>query len=101
MYILLAFIAACSIGIALHYSLPKRELRGVAVTPAIATVAAGVIYTALQWAGLPATSVWLWLASIGGGVAIAAISTTVLVRTREARDAAQAAKLGLVIGEGR
>ena len=52
MYILLALVAACSIGIALHYLLPHRELRGVAVTPAIATSAAALIYTGLQWAGI-------------------------------------------------
>ncbi len=95
MYILLAFIAACSVGIALHYSLPQRNLRGVAVTPAIATVATGVIYTVLQWAGLPESSVWLWLASIGGGIAIAVIGTLVLVRVRAHRDARSAAELGI------
>ncbi len=99
MYILLAFIAACSVGIALHYSLPHRELRGVAVTPAISTAAAGILYTALQWAGLPPTSIWLWLTSVGGGIAIAAIATLVLVRTRSQADAESAAELGLVPSE--
>lgn len=97
MYILLAFVAACALGISLHYMLPHREMRGVAVTPAITTAAAGVIYTALQWAGLPATNVLLWVFSIGGAIAIGAVATIFLVRTRIQQDAEQAARAGISV----
>ncbi|UJP11519.1 hypothetical protein L2X99_08530 [Microbacterium sp. KUDC0406] len=86
MYILLALLAACILGIGLHYLLPFRHLRGVAVTPAIATAASGVIYTAMQWAGIAESNGWLWLASIGGGLLIAAIATCLIAVVRHAAD---------------
>lgn len=99
MYILLAFVAACALGIGLHYMIPHREMRGVAITPAITTATAGILYTALQWAGLPATSVWLWVISIGGALAIGAVGTVILVRTRIQQDAERAVKAGLTPGQ--
>src|SRR5690606_31785985 len=78
MYILLALIAACVLGIAVRYVIPHRELRGVTVAPAISTAVAAVVYTALQWAGVGEDSVWLWLASVGGGVAVAAVAALLL-----------------------
>ena len=72
MFILLALIAACSLGVAVHYLMPHRDLRGVAVAPAVATAASAAIYTVMQWAGIAESSIWLWLASILGAVAIGA-----------------------------
>lgn len=95
MYILLALVAACSIGIALHYLLPHRELRGVAVTPAIATSAAALIYTGLQWAGIAEDNGWLWLASIGGGVVLALLATLTLSAQRLHHDARAKQALGI------
>ena len=95
MYILLALIAACALGVALHFVLPQRELRGVAVTPAIATAVAAVTYTALQWAGVGEASFWLWLAAIGGGLVVAAATTLVLSAQRTRRDAAEKQALGI------
>ncbi|REJ07619.1 hypothetical protein DY023_02985 [Microbacterium bovistercoris] len=86
MYILLALIASCALGIGLHFLLPHRHLRGVAVAPAIATAASGVIYTAMQWAGVAESNGWLWLASIGGGLLIAALATYLLAVVRHASD---------------
>ncbi|MFC4140353.1 MULTISPECIES: hypothetical protein [unclassified Microbacterium] len=86
MYILLALIASCALGIGLHFLLPYRHLRGVAVTPAIATAASGVIYTAMQWAGVSEGNGWLWLASIGGGLLISALATYLIAVTRHASD---------------
>ncbi|WP_193598446.1 hypothetical protein [Microbacterium sp. YJN-G] len=95
MYILLALIAACGLGVALHFLMPHRELRGVAVTPAIATAVAAVLYTALQWAGVGEQSVWLWLASIGGGLLIAFAVTQTLTMLRVRSDAAAKSALGI------
>lgn len=95
MYILLALVAACALGIAAHYLIGGRELRGVAVTPAIATAAAAVVYTALQWAGLGEDSVWLWLASVLGAVAIAAVATLAIVAARRRSDAEARSALGI------
>ncbi|OJU40004.1 MAG: hypothetical protein BGN97_14460 [Microbacterium sp. 69-10] len=95
MYILLALIAACALGIGLHFVLPKRDLRGVAVTPGIATAAAAAIYTVLQWAGVAETSAWLWFASLGGGLLLAAVLTVAISAVRTRRDAAAKQALGI------
>ncbi|MFB7251835.1 hypothetical protein [Microbacterium sp. NPDC056234] len=95
MYILLALIAACALGIALHFLLPSRELRGVVVTPGIATAVAAIVYTGMQWAGVGQDSFWLWLASIGGSLAVAAVVTLALSATRTHSDAEKKAALGI------
>lgn len=95
MYILLALIAACALGVALHFLLPHRELRGVAVTPAIATATAAAIYTGMQWAGIGEGNVWLWLASIGGGVVLALLSTMTLSAQRLHHDTEAKAAIGI------
>lgn len=95
MYILLALLGACIIGIAVHFLIGGREVRGVALTPAIATAASALIYTSLQWSGVGEDSVWLWLASILGAVAVSAIATVVIVAARRRSDASTKAALGI------
>lgn len=95
MYILLALIGACALGIAAHFLIGGRELRGVALTPAIATAAAAVIYTGLQWAGVGEGDIVLWLASVLGAVLIAAAATVVIVSARRRSDAAARSALGI------
>lgn len=98
MYILLALIAACSLGVALHFLLPQRQLRGVAVTPAIATATTATtatVYTIMQWAGVVAGDVWLWVVSIGAGLALATAFTLVLTAQRTRRDALEKQALGI------
>ncbi len=95
MYILLALIAACALGIGVHYLLPYRSLRGVVVVPAVATAASAVMYTVLQWTGVGQDSVWLWLASILGALAIAAAAGFALTASRRRSDAEKRAALGI------
>ncbi|MGJ0387673.1 hypothetical protein [Microbacterium sp. CGR1] len=95
MYILLALIGACALGIAAHFMIGGRELRGVALTPAIATALAALVYTGLQWLGVGEDSVWLWLASVLGSVAVAAALTVAIVAFRRRSDATAKAALGI------
>ncbi|MBS0025564.1 hypothetical protein [Microbacterium paraoxydans] len=95
MYILLALIAACALGIAVHYAIGGRELRGVALAPAVATAAAAILYTALQWAGVGEDSPWLWLASILGAVAVSVVATLAVTALRRRTDAEAKAALGI------
>ena len=95
MYILLALIGACVLGIAAHFLIGGRELRGVALTPAIATAVSAVVYTGLQWAGVGEGSIWLWVASVIGAVAIAALATVAIVAARRRSDATAKAALGI------
>jgi hypothetical protein len=94
-YILLALIGACVLGIAARYLIAGRELRGVAVTPAIATALAAIVYTGSQWAGVGEDSVWLWLASVLGSVIVAALATIAIVAVRRRSDAAAKVALGI------
>lgn len=95
MYILLALIGACALGIGAHYLIGGRELRGVAVTPGIATAVSAILYTSLQWAGIGEDSIWLWLASVLGAVAVAVLATVVIVAVRRRSDAEAKAALGI------
>ena len=95
MYILLALIGACVLGIAAHFLIGGRELRGVALTPAIATAVSAIVYTGLQWAGVGEGSIWLWVASVIGAVAIAALATVAIVAARRRSDATAKAALGI------
>lgn len=95
MYILLALVAACALGIAVHYLIPRRPLRGVAMVPAIATAACAIIYTAMQWLGVGADNIWLWLASIAGALVIAAAAGLLVTVQRERSDAAKRTALGI------
>lgn len=95
MYILLAIIAACALGIGVHYLLPQRKLRGVAVVPGIAAAAAAIIYTVMQWSGVGQDSFWLWLASIVGAVVIAAVAGFLLTGSRRRSDTARRTALGI------
>nr|WP_201469328.1 hypothetical protein [Microbacterium hydrocarbonoxydans] len=95
MYILLALIGACALGIAAHFVIGGRELRGVVLTPAIATALAAVVYTGMQWLGVGEDSIWLWLASVVGSVVVAAALTVAVVTSRRRADASAKAALGI------
>ena len=95
MYILLALVGACVLGIAVHYLIGGRELRGVALAPAIATAVSAIVYTGLQWAGVGEDSVWLWLASVLGAALVAALATAGLTAARRRADVHKRAALGI------
>ncbi|MEV8169648.1 hypothetical protein [Microbacterium sp. NPDC077486] len=95
MYILLALVGACVLGIAAHFLIGGRERRGVALAPAIATAVSAIVYTALQWAGVGEESVWLWLASTLGAAAVAALATAALTAARRRGDEQRRAALGI------
>lgn len=95
MYILLALIAACALGIAAHYLVPRRSLRGVALVPGVATAVAAIVYTSMQWMGVGQDSVWLWVTSVLGAVVLSAIVGYVVTEMRRRSDAAQKTALGI------
>ncbi|MFB8190022.1 hypothetical protein ACFC14_11895 [Microbacterium sp. NPDC055988] len=95
MYILLALVGACALGIAVHFLIADRELRGVALAPAIATAMSAILYTGLQWLGVGEDSIWLWLASVPGAAVIAAGATVAVTTLRKRSDAAARTALGI------
>ena len=63
MQILIALIIGAAIGIAAHLQVPHRQTRGAAVIPVLGTIAAGVAWLALTWAGIGIDSLWPWLSA--------------------------------------
>lgn len=94
MLILLALIFGAVYGAALHFAMRGRDGRGVALAPLLGTVAAGVVYGVLTWAGL-ADTVWIWLATIAVTVLVVPTILLVVARRRAAHDASERARLRL------
>ena len=95
MYILLALIAACSVGVVLHLMLPGRDRRGAAVTPAVASATTAAWYTIMQWSGAAEADAWLWAVSLGTGALLAAAATVLLSGRRTRDDARERQRLGI------
>lgn len=95
MYILLALVAAVSIGVGIHFALPRRPLRGVALAPSIAGAVAAVVYGICTWSGLGEANVLTWLLTLAVSTLLSWVGTDALSRARAARDAAEAQRLGL------
>lgn len=93
MYILLALVAAVAIGVGLHFALPRRGLRGVALAPAIAGAAAAVVYAICTWTGLGEGNPVTWLVTLAVSLLLSAFGTDALSRLRASRDAATAKRL--------
>lgn len=95
MYILLALIAAVSIGVGVHFAVPHRTTRGVTVAPAIAAGTAAAVYAICTWSGLGEGSIWTWIASLLVPAVVAWAATTLLTRYRVRHDAERARAAGI------
>ncbi|MBO3662327.1 hypothetical protein [Microbacterium stercoris] len=95
MYILLALIAAISIGIGIHYLVPRRATRGVVLAPAISGAAAAVVYAICTWSGLGEASPWTWLSTIVVSALLSWAGTEAISRHRAHHDAAEAKAAGI------
>lgn len=96
MLIVLALVAAAAIGLALHFTLPLRGTRGVALAPLLESAIAALIYTSLTWLGLAESNPWLWVAAIAIPAAVTAVVVFVVSRARAAHDERERVRLKLV-----
>ncbi|WP_345750922.1 hypothetical protein [Microbacterium rhizophilus] len=96
MYIVLALVAAIAFGVGVHFALPRRSLRGVALAPSIAGGIAAIVYAVCTWSGLGEANPITWLVTLVVAVLISWVGTDAISRARAARDAASARRLGLV-----
>jgi len=96
MLIVLALVAAAAIGLALHFVLPLRDTRGVALAPLLEAAIAALMYTSLTWLGLAESNPWLWVASILIPAAVTAAVVIVVSRSRAAHDERERRRLKLV-----
>ena len=94
MLIVLALIWGAAVGAALHFGLPRRELRGAAVAPMLGALVGGAVWLLFTWLGLEQTG-WIWLASLAAPVVVTAPALVALDRVRVAHDARERARLGI------
>ncbi|HET6302130.1 hypothetical protein [Microbacterium sp.] len=86
MQILLGLIVGACIGVALHFVVPGRSTRGVALAPILGTFVAGLAWMLLTWAGQGVDSPWIWLAAFVAPAAVVWPTLVVLKRIRDAHD---------------
>ncbi|MBU4466119.1 MAG: hypothetical protein KKH75_09780 [Actinobacteria bacterium] len=93
MQILLAFLFAAAAGALVHFTVPGRETRGVALTPIVAAFVGGLVWMIFTWFGVGIDSPWIWIASIAVPFAVAYPAVAVLTRVRHAHDARERTRL--------
>ena len=93
MQILLAFLIGGAIGAAIHFLVPGRPTRGVALAPIVGAAASGLAWMILTWAGLGLDNPWLWLSAFVAPIVVTYPVLVVLERTRTSHDARERARL--------
>jgi peptidoglycan/LPS O-acetylase OafA/YrhL len=91
--IVLGILIAAVVGLALHFVLPRRGTRGVALAPLVAAAAGAVAWTALTWAGWGIDNPLLWLSALVVPAVVTVPVVLVLGAARERRDAEERARL--------
>lgn len=86
MQILIALIVGAVVGIGIHFLVPDRHTRGVALAPMIGAVTAGLAWTILTWVGFALDNPWLWLSSLIVPALVTWPLLIVVTRLRLARD---------------
>lgn len=95
MQILLGLLLGAVVGLAVHFVLPYRDLRGTALAPVVGAAAAAVSWTALTWAGIGADSFVIWLAAVIAAAVTSLVLVTALSRARVRSDAVERARHGI------
>lgn len=94
MYILLALVAAVAVGVGVHFALPHRSARGVALAPSLAAAGGAIAYGIGTWT-LGEANGWTWIASLAAALVVGVLGTLAISRSRARRDAEAARRLGL------
>ncbi len=93
MEILFVVLAGVILGIAAGAALPRRELRGIALVPAIGGAAASIFWVALTWFGMAWNGGWIWVITLVLAAVVAAIGGQLLSVSRERADIATFVRL--------
>ena len=86
MELLFVTVIAAGIGLVLRYVLPSRGTYGLLLLPAVATIAAAIVWVALLWLGWTFDGTWIWVAALGAAFAVALATGLALPRLRAAHD---------------
>lgn len=84
MQLIYAETVAIVLGLAAHSLLPRRELTGVLLLPAVAGVACAVVWVALTWARVEQGGAAMWIASLLAAI-LAPVAVGVPTRSRRHR----------------
>ncbi|MCR2812061.1 hypothetical protein NQ166_06555 [Microbacterium sp. zg.Y1090] len=93
MQILLALIAGVVVGFGAHFAVGGRDTRGAGLAPVFGAAIAGVVWTAMTWAGAGIDTPWIWLASFAAPAVVLFPLLPVLTRRRLRDDEAERARL--------
>ena len=99
MELLFVTLGGALLGLAAHYAVPRRLMRGVVLVPAVGAAVAAVVWVALTWLGLAWDGGWIWVISLVAAGAASAAAAAVIGPRRERDDAetfARLAKTGVV-----
>jgi uncharacterized membrane protein YeaQ/YmgE (transglycosylase-associated protein family) len=92
MQLIYAETVALVLGLAAHALLPRRELTGVLLLPAVAGAACAIVWVGLTWAQVEQGGAAMWLASLLAAI-LSAVVVGVLVRSvRQRQDDARLAR---------
>lgn len=95
MQILIGLILGAVIGLAVHFALPHRELRGAVLAPLAGAAAAAVVWTAMTWMGLGVDAPILWIVAVLAPAVTVFVLLPLVTRARLARDESDRARLGV------
>lgn len=93
MEMLFAVLGGLFIALALHWALPHRDTRGVALLGAVGAAITAVVWSALTWLGWPFDGGWIWVVAIAAGPLVAIAVGLWLPRRRLQHDRELFAKL--------
>jgi len=93
MEILFVALAGIILGIAAGAALPRRELRGIALVPAIGGAAASIVWVALTWLGMAWNGGWIWVITLILAALVSVIGGQLLSVYRERADIATFVRL--------
>jgi hypothetical protein len=93
MEILFVVLGGVILGLGVGAAVPRRELRGIALVPAIGGAAASIVWVALTWLGLAWNGGWIWVITFVIATLVAAIGGQLLSVSRERADIAKFVRL--------
>jgi quaternary ammonium compound-resistance protein SugE len=76
------------VGLVARVVLPRHELTGVVLLPAIGGVSAAIVWVALTWARLRWDGGWIWVATIAACVLTVLGAAALITRARQRDDEA-------------
>ncbi|GAB3616657.1 hypothetical protein GCM10027416_12140 [Okibacterium endophyticum] len=95
MELLFVMLGGVILGLIARYVLPKRDLHGSMLVPAIGGIVSAVIWVALTWLGFAWDGGVIWWLSLGGTAIVVLVADLVLGRLRTASDGRLRVQLGL------